>query len=103
MLPQGSMATLTAYFDESSDGRVYTVSGFVTNSKRNSRVRLYVRICPAEEGDRAGKQEFTRKVKSAARDLSAVTDTQVAEVIRAYRSEKKQLPEITVAGSKRSA
>jgi hypothetical protein len=49
------------------------------------------------------KREFARKLKAAARDLSGVTEAQVVETIRTYRAEKKQLPEITVGGPKRSA
>lgn len=49
------------------------------------------------------KREFTRKLEAAARDLSGVTESQVSDAIRAYRSEKRQLPEITVGGPKRSA
>src|SRR5689334_21479655 len=48
------------------------------------------------------KREFTRKLEAAARDLSGVTESQVSDAIRAYRSEKRQLPEITVGGPKRS-
>jgi len=49
------------------------------------------------------KREFARKLESAARDLSGLTEAQVSEAIRAYRAEKRQLPEITVGGPKRSA
>lgn len=47
------------------------------------------------------KSEFTRKLEAAARDLSDVTESQIVETIRAYRGEKKRLPEITVARSQR--
>jgi plasmid maintenance system antidote protein VapI len=49
------------------------------------------------------KREFARKLESAARDLSGLTEAQVSEAIRSYRAEKRQLPEITVGGPKRSA
>lgn len=49
------------------------------------------------------KREFTRKLEAAARDLSGVTESQIAETIRAYRGEKKRLPEITVGRSQRAA
>jgi plasmid maintenance system antidote protein VapI len=53
---------------------------------------------------RAGwKREFTRKLETAARDLSGVTESQIAQAIRAYRTEKKRLPEITVGRSQRSS
>jgi hypothetical protein len=49
------------------------------------------------------KREFTRKLETTARELSGVTESQIAETIRAYRAEKKRLPEITVARSQRSS
>jgi hypothetical protein len=48
------------------------------------------------------KIEFARSLEEAGRDLSGVTETQIAAVIRAYRTEKKSPPEITIGGSKRS-
>jgi len=53
---------------------------------------------------RAGwKREFTRTLEAAAKDLSGVTESQIAEAIRGFRAEKKKLPEITVAPSKKTA
>lgn len=49
------------------------------------------------------KNEFTRKLEATARDLSGITESQIAETISAYRAEKKQLPEITVGRSQRSS
>lgn len=49
------------------------------------------------------KRDFTRTLDAAADDLSGVTKSQIIEAIRAYRANKKRLPEITVAGSRRSA
>ena len=49
------------------------------------------------------KREFARKLEVAARELSGVTESRIAETIRAYRAEKKRLPEITVARSQRSS
>jgi hypothetical protein len=48
-------------------------------------------------------QELERKLESAARDLCGVTESEINKAIRAYRVEKKVLPEITVGGSKKSA
>jgi hypothetical protein len=53
---------------------------------------------------RAGwKCEFTRTLEAAAKDLSGVTESQIAEAIRGFRAERKKLPEITVAPSKKTA
>jgi hypothetical protein len=49
------------------------------------------------------KREFARSLEAAARDLSGVTESQIAEAIRGYRAEKKRSPEITVGASRRSA
>ena len=49
------------------------------------------------------KREFASRLAAASRDLSAVTESQVAEAIRGYRAEKKRLPEITVGSSRKSA
>lgn len=49
------------------------------------------------------KREFTRSLAAAADELSSVTETQIAEAIRGFRAEKKQLPEITVAPSRKTA
>ena len=46
------------------------------------------------------KREFARNLEAASRDLSGVTESQIAEVIRGYRAEKRRLPEITVGGPK---
>ncbi len=42
------------------------------------------------------KRELARKLRAAARDLSGVTEPRIAGVIRAYRAEKKRLPEVIV-------
>ena len=53
---------------------------------------------------RAGwKREFTRSLEAAAKDLSGVTESQIAEAIRGFRTEKKRLPEITIAPSRKTA
>lgn len=49
------------------------------------------------------KREFTRSLAAAADELSGVTETQIAEAIRGFRAEKKRLPEITVAPSRKTA
>lgn len=49
------------------------------------------------------KREFARSLEAAGRDLSGVTESQIAEAIRAHRAERKQLPEITVGRPQRSA
>ncbi len=49
------------------------------------------------------KREFTHKLEAAARDLSSVTESEIADAIRSYRTEKKRLPEITVGRSPRSS
>jgi hypothetical protein len=48
------------------------------------------------------KREFTRSLAAAADDLSGVTEVQVAQAIRGFRAEKKRLPEITVAPSRKT-
>ena len=40
------------------------------------------------------KREFTRTLEAAAKDLSGVTEAQIADAIRGFRSGKKTLPEI---------
>ena len=53
---------------------------------------------------RAGwKREFTRSLEAAAKDLSGVTESQIAEAIRGFRTGKKRLPEITIAPSRKTA
>ena len=49
------------------------------------------------------KQEFTRKLEAAARDLSDINESQIGEAVRSYRAEKRRLPEITVGRSQRSS
>lgn len=49
------------------------------------------------------KREFERNLGAAAGDLSDTTEAQILRAIRGYRADKKRLPEITVAGSKKSA
>ena len=49
------------------------------------------------------KREFTRTVEAAAKDLSGVTESQIADAIRGFRAGKKTLPEITIGPSKKTA
>jgi hypothetical protein len=49
------------------------------------------------------KRHFARSLEAAAGDLSGVTESQIIEAIGAYRADKKRLPEITVARSRKSA
>jgi hypothetical protein len=49
------------------------------------------------------KREFIRSLEAAAGDLSGLTESQVAEAIRGFRSEKKKLPEITIGSSRKTA
>ena len=49
------------------------------------------------------RRELARKLESAAGDLSGVTESEITKAIRAYRAEKKRLPEITVGSSRKSA
>jgi hypothetical protein len=49
------------------------------------------------------KREFARSLEAAARDLSGVTESQIAKAIRGYRAGKRRLPEITVGRARRSA
>jgi len=49
------------------------------------------------------KREFTRSLAAAAQALSGVTKYQIEEAIRGFRAEKKQLPEITVGPSRKTA
>jgi hypothetical protein len=49
------------------------------------------------------KREFIRSLEAAAGDLSGLTESQVAEAIRGFRAEKKQLPEITIGSSRKTA
>jgi hypothetical protein len=48
------------------------------------------------------KRDFLRNLKSAAGDLSGVAASEITEVVRGYRAEKKRLPEISVGGPKRA-
>lgn len=43
------------------------------------------------------KLEFTRALTAAADDLSGITESQIAAAIRGFRTEKRRLPEITIA------
>jgi hypothetical protein len=47
------------------------------------------------------KREFARNIEAASRELAGVTESQITKAIRHYRTEKRQLPEITVGGPKR--
>jgi len=49
------------------------------------------------------KREFTRTLEAAANDLQGVTESQIAEAIRGFRTEKKKLPEITVGPARKTA
>jgi hypothetical protein len=49
------------------------------------------------------KRDFLRSLKTAAGDLSAVTESEITAAIRSYRTEKKRLPEISVGGTKKHA
>lgn len=49
------------------------------------------------------RREFTRTLKAAAKDLSGVTESQISEAIRGYRSGKRTLPEITIGPSRKTA
>jgi hypothetical protein len=49
------------------------------------------------------KREFTRSLEAAAQELSGVTESQIEEAIRGFRAKKKQLPEITVGPSRKTA
>jgi hypothetical protein len=49
------------------------------------------------------KREFTRTVEAAAKDLSGVTEAQLADAIRGFRAGKKALPEITIGPPKKTA
>jgi len=49
------------------------------------------------------KRELTRSLEAAANELSGVTESQVAEAIRGFRAQKKNLPEITVGPSRKTA
>ena len=49
------------------------------------------------------KREFTRTLEAAAKDLSGVTESQIADAIRGFRAGKKTLPEITIGPSNKTA
>ena len=49
------------------------------------------------------KRDFARSLEAAAGDLLGVTKSQIVETIGAYRADKKRLPEITVARSRKPA
>lgn len=49
------------------------------------------------------KREFTRALETAAKDLSGVTESQIADAIRGFRVGKKMLPEITIGPSNKTA
>ena len=51
----------------------------------------------------AWKRDFTRTLKAAAKYLSGVTESQIADAIRGFRAGKKTLPEITVGPSNKTA
>ena len=45
------------------------------------------------------KRELTRSLNAAASDLSGITESQIAAEIRAFRNQKKRLPEISIGHS----
>ena len=49
------------------------------------------------------KRKFTRALETAAKDLSGVTESQIADAIRGFRAGKKTLPEITIGPSNKTA
>jgi hypothetical protein len=49
------------------------------------------------------KREFTRSLAAAATELSGVTEAQIAQAVRGFRAERKRLPEITIAPSRKTA
>ena len=49
------------------------------------------------------KREFTRALEAAAKDLSSITESQIAEAIRGFRAGEKTLPEITIGPSSKTA
>jgi len=49
------------------------------------------------------KREFTRSLAAAAQEFLVVTESQIAEAIRGFRLRRKQLPEITVGPSRKTA
>jgi len=49
------------------------------------------------------KSDFLRSLRAAAGDISEVSGSRIAGVIRGYRAEKKRLPEISVGGAKKHA
>ena len=49
------------------------------------------------------KRKFTRTLVAAAKDLSGVTESQIADAIRGFRAGKKTLPEITIGPSNKTA
>lgn len=48
------------------------------------------------------KREFARKLEAGARELSGVTESRIADAIRAQRAKRNRWPEITVGGDHRS-
>ena len=49
------------------------------------------------------KREFTSRLKAAAKDLSGVTESQIAEAIRGFRAGNKKSPEMTLGPSRKTA
>ena len=49
------------------------------------------------------KREFTRALEAAAKDLSSVTESQIADAIRSFPVGKRTLPEITIGPSSKTA
>lgn len=49
------------------------------------------------------KREFASRLEAAAKDLSGVTESQIAEAIRGFRADKKKWPEMTFGPSRKTA
>lgn len=49
------------------------------------------------------KREFMRTLATAAKDLSGVTESQIADAVRGFRARKKTLPEITIGPPNKTA
>lgn len=47
------------------------------------------------------KEDFLRSLKAAGGDMSGIAESDIVEAVRAYRAEKKHLPEIRVGGSRK--
>jgi hypothetical protein len=61
---------------------------------------IETRLVAEKAGD--GSATSHEAYKTAARDLSGITESQIVDAIRGYRAAKKRLPEITIDASRRS-